>query len=111
VAKPELGTKRICAGCNLRFYDLHQTPIVCPTCAAVFVLPKPAPVRPMRKVEPRPTSMTMTAIPQEPDVAAVLDKDDADEDAVAAVAVQAEEGEESDDDASDVPMLEEIDED
>ena len=109
MSKPELGTKRICAGCTLRFYDLNKTPIVCPTCAAVFVIPKPAPPRPMRKIEPRPTSVTMTAVAEQPDVAVVLDKDDADEDAEAAVAVQAEEGDEGDD-ASDVPMLEEIDE-
>ena len=40
MTKPELGTKRICAGCGAKFYDLHKTPIVCPTCEAVFVLPK-----------------------------------------------------------------------
>ena len=37
MSKPELGTKRLCAGCNAKFYDLLKTPIVCPTCEAVFV--------------------------------------------------------------------------
>lgn len=53
VTKPELGTKRICAGCSAKFYDLHKTPIVCPTCQAVFVLPKPAPERSRRVFDTR----------------------------------------------------------
>jgi uncharacterized protein (TIGR02300 family) len=36
VAKPELGTKRLCAHCGARFYDLNHTPITCPKCGAVF---------------------------------------------------------------------------
>jgi uncharacterized protein (TIGR02300 family) len=35
VAKPELGTKRLCAHCSAKFYDLHKDPIVCPKCGAV----------------------------------------------------------------------------
>jgi uncharacterized protein (TIGR02300 family) len=35
MGKPELGIKRICAGCGARFYDLHRTPIHCPKCAVV----------------------------------------------------------------------------
>jgi len=41
VTKSELGTKRLCSNCNLKFYDLHKTPIVCPTCKSVFEPPKP----------------------------------------------------------------------
>jgi uncharacterized protein (TIGR02300 family) len=36
VAKPELGTKRLCAHCSAKFYDLNQAPITCPKCGAVF---------------------------------------------------------------------------
>jgi uncharacterized protein (TIGR02300 family) len=36
VAKSELGTKRLCAGCGVKFYDLNKSPIVCPKCATVF---------------------------------------------------------------------------
>jgi uncharacterized protein (TIGR02300 family) len=36
VAKPELGTKRLCAHCGARFYDLNHSPIVCPKCGTVF---------------------------------------------------------------------------
>ena len=32
MAKPELGTKRLCANCGAKFYDLSKTPIVCPKC-------------------------------------------------------------------------------
>jgi uncharacterized protein (TIGR02300 family) len=35
VAKPELGTKRLCAHCSAKFYDLNKDPIVCPKCGAV----------------------------------------------------------------------------
>src|SRR5262245_44766793 len=36
VAKPELGTKRLCAGCGAKFYDLNKTPPTCPSCGTVF---------------------------------------------------------------------------
>ncbi len=32
MAKPELGTKRICVACSAKFYDLCKTPAVCPKC-------------------------------------------------------------------------------
>jgi len=58
VAKPDLGTKRLCAGCGAKFYDLNRTPIVCPKCETEFVpvvvaprtrpdTPKAAPVAPV----------------------------------------------------------------
>jgi uncharacterized protein (TIGR02300 family) len=36
VAKPELGTKRLCASCGAKFYDLSKDPIICPKCETVF---------------------------------------------------------------------------
>ncbi len=33
MAKPELGTKRICVACGARFYDLTKVPAVCPKCS------------------------------------------------------------------------------
>jgi uncharacterized protein (TIGR02300 family) len=38
VAKPELGTKRLCASCGAKFYDLNKDPITCPKCHAVLEL-------------------------------------------------------------------------
>jgi uncharacterized protein (TIGR02300 family) len=35
VAKPELGTKRLCPHCAAKFYDLSKSPIVCPKCGSV----------------------------------------------------------------------------
>jgi uncharacterized protein (TIGR02300 family) len=35
VAKPELGTKRLCASCGVKFYDLNKNPIHCPKCGTV----------------------------------------------------------------------------
>jgi uncharacterized protein (TIGR02300 family) len=35
VAKPELGTKRICPNCGAKYYDLNRDPIVCPKCNAL----------------------------------------------------------------------------
>jgi uncharacterized protein (TIGR02300 family) len=42
VAKPELGTKRLCGSCGAKFYDLSKTPIVCPKCSTVFEVVVPA---------------------------------------------------------------------
>ena len=49
VAKPELGTKRHCAGCGAKFYDLNRDPIVCPKCGTVFELQIP-------KTQPEPAT-------------------------------------------------------
>jgi uncharacterized protein (TIGR02300 family) len=46
VAKPELGTKRLCAGCGAKFYDLNKDPIVCPKCSTVFEVAPSARPRP-----------------------------------------------------------------
>lgn len=32
MAKPELGTKRVCQSCGARFYDLGRDPAPCPKC-------------------------------------------------------------------------------
>jgi uncharacterized protein (TIGR02300 family) len=34
MAKPELGTKRVCVQCGARFYDLMKQPAICPKCGA-----------------------------------------------------------------------------
>jgi uncharacterized protein (TIGR02300 family) len=39
MTKPELGTKRLCARCGARFYDLLHSPIVCPKCGTVLATP------------------------------------------------------------------------
>jgi uncharacterized protein (TIGR02300 family) len=63
VAKPELGTKRLCANCAAKFYDLSKTPITCPKChtvmeiAPVTTRPRPEPARaaaPVKEVAVEP---------------------------------------------------------
>ena len=36
MAKAELGIKRTCLSCNMRFYDFNRSPIVCPGCSVEF---------------------------------------------------------------------------
>ncbi len=76
MAKPELGTKRLCGGCGAKFYDLSKVPIVCPKCSTVFqvvvpvtrsrpepVVSRPAPVAvaPVVVKEPEPEIETVEA--------------------------------------------------
>ncbi|MDC1383693.1 TIGR02300 family protein [Candidatus Puniceispirillum sp.] len=36
MAKVELGVKRICLSCGMRFYDFNRSPIACPGCGTDF---------------------------------------------------------------------------
>jgi uncharacterized protein (TIGR02300 family) len=94
VTKPELGTKRICAGCNAKFYDLLKAPIVCPMCEAVFVLPKAAPSRPRRGFEPLPavavaaaSEVVLPSAPKVGDAPATGDAAEGDKEAEGGVAL------------------------
>jgi len=67
VAKPDLGTKRLCAGCGAKFYDLNKTPIVCPKCETVFV---PVVTAPRTRPEaPKPVVVAPVAAAVEPETA------------------------------------------
>ena len=72
MSKPELGTKRLCAGCAAKFYDLMKDPIVCPKCEAVFIVPKVEPPRAKRAYSSRPMAPVK---PVEEPVAAVAKAD------------------------------------
>src|ERR1700750_1593267 len=45
MAKPELGTKRVCVACGARFYDLTKAPAVCPKCGTEQPIEQPRPRR------------------------------------------------------------------
>lgn len=45
MAKPELGTKRLCVSCATRFYDLAKQPAVCPKCGTEQPVEQPRPRR------------------------------------------------------------------
>jgi len=80
VTKSELGTKRICGNCNSKFYDLHKSPIVCPTCQTVFELPVAVPLKPQRPWEVRAPSAQKAAKVHTPP--AIIPADGSNEDAI-----------------------------
>lgn len=45
MAKPELGTKRVCVSCGAKFYDLQKVPAVCPKCGTEQPAELPRPRR------------------------------------------------------------------
>jgi uncharacterized protein (TIGR02300 family) len=36
MTKPEFGTKRLCAHCGVKFFDLNRSPPTCPKCETAF---------------------------------------------------------------------------
>ena len=62
MAKPDLGTKRLCGNCGAKFYDLSKTPIVCPKCETVFVV---APVTSRARPEPAAAARAPVPVPEE----------------------------------------------
>ena len=85
MSKPARGIKRVCQSCGTRFYDLGRTPIVCPSCQAVYQMTQPtsrrgerAPVPEVReKVEPKVETVAL-----EPETISLEEVEEAGEDAV-----------------------------
>ena len=46
------GTKRTCQACEVRFYDLARSPIVCPACGAHYTPPIEPAVQPKARAAP-----------------------------------------------------------
>jgi uncharacterized protein (TIGR02300 family) len=95
VAKPELGTKRLCASCSAKFYDLNKDPIHCPKCGAVYeVVVATRPVRPWAApVAPRPPVPEEAPAPEPQEVETVsLEEADAEEQGAAKKPAPAEAG-------------------
>ncbi len=93
MSKPEWGTKRVCQGCGVRFYDLNRSQIVCPKCGTVNTAEAPAKLRraPPRAIEPaRPVPA-----PIEPEASLVVE-------GVAPASLEAEDAEEKDEDEEEV---------
>ena len=81
LAKPELGTKRVCLSCSVKYYDLNRDPIVCPSCGAVFEIAreKAAPEKAAEKEKPESEEAGAEA-PAETQGAEVISLEDAEDD-------------------------------
>jgi len=76
VAKPELGTKRLCAGCGAKFYDLNKDPISCPKCGTVYEVAVVAPRgRPEAAAARAPAPEPEAAEPQEAEFVSLEEAD------------------------------------
>jgi uncharacterized protein (TIGR02300 family) len=74
VAKPELGTKRLCAGCGAKFYDLNKDPIHCPKCGVVYevaVATRPSRAEPVAAPVARPPVPEEVPVPEPQEVETV----------------------------------------
>ena len=116
MAKPELGTKRLCAGCGAKFYDLNKDPIHCPKCGAVYeIVVATRPLRPgAAPVAPRPPVPEEAPAPEPQDVETVsLEEADAEAQGAAKKPAPAEAGieEEAGTEEEEVEMDESLDDD
>jgi len=75
MAKADLGTKRACLACGMRFYDFSRSPIICPGCGAEF---DPENIIKSRKGRPA-AKTTSRADVDATDDDQIEDDDDADE--------------------------------
>ncbi len=59
MARPNLGSKRVCSSCGAKFYDLGKDPAICPECGAAH--PQAGFLKP-RRVKP----LAPRAAPKQP---------------------------------------------
>lgn len=66
VAKPDLGTKRVCPDTGRKFYDLNKTPVISPYTGKVVPIAVPAPsrARPEAPVAAKPVAQTESIVPE-----------------------------------------------
>jgi uncharacterized protein (TIGR02300 family) len=71
VAKPDLGTKRVCPDTGRKFYDLNRTPVISPYTGKVvpIVAPTPSRARPeaAAPARPAPAAQTESIVPETAD--------------------------------------------
>jgi uncharacterized protein (TIGR02300 family) len=70
VAKPDLGTKRVCPDTGRKFYDLNKTPVISPYTGKVVPIAAPAPSRARPEpapVRPAPVAPTVSVEPETAD--------------------------------------------
>jgi len=81
MAKAELGVKRVCLSCGMRFYDFKRTPIVCPGCNSEFDPENPGKGRKTRAAS-KSTGKALEGAVDDADNLDLMDDDDLDDDAV-----------------------------
>lgn len=98
MAKPELGTKRLCSGCGSKYYDLNRDPIICPKCGAVFEIVA-AQAKPEKTVpKPKPAEEeSETEVEAETEDAELVPLEEADG--------EAGDASDDDDDGEDIPEI------
>jgi uncharacterized protein (TIGR02300 family) len=67
VAKPDLGTKRVCPDTGRKFYDLNKTPVISPYTGKVVPIAAPAPARARAEpaaARPAPAAPTESIVPE-----------------------------------------------
>jgi uncharacterized protein (TIGR02300 family) len=117
VAKPELGTKRLCASCGAKFYDLNsKDPIHCPKCGAVYEVvavatrpTRPEPMAPVAAAAPRPPVPAEEVAAPEPQEAETVSLEEADAEAQGATAKKPAATEPAEAEEEEVEMDESID--
>ncbi len=76
MAKPDLGTKRICPETGRKFYDLNKTPVVSPYTGKVVPIaptptraqrPEPVAPAPVARPAPAPVAEVETVVPETAD--------------------------------------------
>ncbi len=67
MAKPDLGTKRVCPDTGRKFYDLNKTPVISPYTGKVVPIAAPAPARARAEpaaARPAPAAPTESIVPE-----------------------------------------------
>jgi uncharacterized protein (TIGR02300 family) len=114
VAKPELGTKRLCASCSAKFYDLNKDPIRCPKCGAVYEVVVARPTRPEPPppaAAPRPPAPAEEVAAPEPAEVETVSLEEADAEAQGATAKKPAPSEPAEAEEEEVEMDERLDDD
>jgi uncharacterized protein (TIGR02300 family) len=71
MAKPDLGTKRVCPDTGRKFYDLNKTPVISPYTGKVVpiaVAPTRARPEPVAPARPAPVEVVEAVVPEVADV-------------------------------------------
>jgi uncharacterized protein (TIGR02300 family) len=101
--KEEWGVKRVCPSCSIRFYDLKNDPMTCPSCAHEFSLESLTGTKSRTMTADKPDAQNKDNAPKDDAEDEVVLDDDEDDDADAVLGDDV-----LDDDDDDTVSLEEL---